>query len=77
MARKRDTRQPKHMHCAHCGRERRRPAKGHQSAIEAWLLDEFCSTECAKEFYGVPVRRSADFVNEERDFDLTLAEAVA
>lgn len=52
MARRHDTREPKHTHCAECARERRRPAKGHQSAIDAWLYDEFCSTECAKAYHG-------------------------
>lgn len=71
-----DTRQPTHETCLRCGKPRRRP-KG-KWAIEAWLTDEFCTTECAKAFHHVDYgHHTAEYVNDEADHDRRLAEAAA
>src|SRR5690348_8253061 len=48
-----DTREPRYTHCQRegCGKPRRRP-KG-KWAVDAWLDDLYCSTECAKAVHGV------------------------
>lgn len=44
--------------CLVCPNLRRRPARGHKSALAAWERDPFCSTECARLFHGVTIPRS-------------------
>lgn len=74
---RRDIREPRYTHCIRegCGKLRRGP-KG-KWCLDAWLIDGFCSTECAKAHYSVNVRPSADLVLEQRDFDRAFEENAA
>lgn len=57
--------------CVVCLKRRQPPAKKgtNRSALDAWRRDAFCSTDCAKRFYGVEIRESDEHFAAGTEFD--------
>lgn len=64
--------------CVQCEKKRTPPAaKGtNRSALDAWKRDAFCSTECAKRWYGVEIRESHEHIAADREHDFQFEEPV-